>query len=452
MIRALTYLSGILAVAAAAKEYTVGSQKLTGLLQDAPVEGICDKDVLSLSGYFDIKGTRNANYFFWFFESRNDPKNDPMIIWLTGGPGCSSTLALFSENGPCSVNAEGTDTIRNEYGWNDRANIMWIDQPVGVGFSYGDRTDYISTEEEVGEDMYWFLQAFFEAHPEYLESEFYVFGESYGGHYVPAISSRIYKGNKKNEGLHINLAGVGIGNGLTNPEIQYTYYAEMANNNTYGVKAVDDATYEKMVEKEEPCVKLIKLCQANTEACTPADDLCNLWETTPYYRSGLNPYDITKPCGDNPLCYDFTNIEKYLNLQSTRDALHVVEESAAWEECNNKVNAMFVQDWMKNFHTNLIPMLEDNIRALIYAGDTDFICNWMGNKAWTLDLDWSGKAAFNAEGDHDWVVDDKQVGLARTADTLTFLQIFNAGHMVPMDQPKYALSMLNDFISKKPLY
>lgn len=108
------------------------------------------------------------------------------VIWLTGGPGCSSQLALLSENGPCSVNAEGTDTVWNEYGWNSHANIMWIDQPAGVGFSYGDKRDYAHGEEDVGEDMYWFLQAFFEAHPEYLSRPFYVFGESYGGHYVRA--------------------------------------------------------------------------------------------------------------------------------------------------------------------------------------------------------------------------------------------------------------------------
>ena len=65
---------------------------------------------------------------------------------------------------------------------------MWIDQPTGVGFSYGDKLDYISTEEEVGEDMYWFLQAFFEEHPNYQHQDFYVFGESYGGHYVSQLS------------------------------------------------------------------------------------------------------------------------------------------------------------------------------------------------------------------------------------------------------------------------
>jgi cathepsin A (carboxypeptidase C) len=451
MIRALAYL-GALAIAFAAKEYSLGAQKLTASLQDAAVDNLCDTDVLSLSGYFNVKGSRDANYFFWFFESRDTPSEDPLVIWLTGGPGCSSMLALLSENGPCGVNADGTDTVYNSYGWNSHANIMWIDQPTGVGFSYGDRVDYDSNEAEVSEDLYWFLQAFFEAHPEYLDRPFYVFGESYGGHYVPAISYRIYQGNLNGDGLRINLAGLGIGNGLTDPEIQYQYYPYMANNNTFGIKAVDDDTYQHMVDKIPRCVDMIQTCQNIEDACVLADDMCNLWETTPYYRTGLNPYDITKPCGDSDLCYDFTNIETFLNLQSTRDSLHVVDESAEWTECNNKVNVMFTKDWMKNFHQNLIPMLEDGITALIYAGDADFICNWMGNKAWTLALDWSGKDAFNAEGDHDWLVNGQPAGQARTADGFTFLRVFNAGHMVPMDQPEAALSMLTTYLSRKSFY
>ena len=117
-------------------------------------------------------------------------------------------------------------------------------------------------------------------------------------------------------------------------------------------------------------------CQSNVDACEYAYTYCNLFETTPYYNSGLNPYDIRVPCGDNDLCYNFTNIEIFLNLESTRKALHVSEEVDKWESCNNAVNVMFVNDWMRNFQDKLVDMLEDGVRVLIYAGDTDFICNW----------------------------------------------------------------------------
>lgn len=431
-------------------------------LKDAPVEGLCDTTVKSMSGYFSVSDKVDKNYFFWFFESRSAPSTDPVVIWLTGGPGCSSQLALLTENGPCKVTEDGLNTYNNPYSWNNNANIMWVDQPAGVGYSYGAKVDH--NETEVAEDMYHFVQEFFKAHSEYLPNEFYVFGESYGGHFAPAVTNRIYNGNVNKEGLFVNLKGVGVGNGLTDPVIQYQYYPAMAMNNSYGIKTVSEDQYAKMVQHLPACQKMGEACQANEDACEPAYSFCNLFETTPYYNTGLNPYDIRVPCGDNSLCYNFTNVEIFLNLESTRQALHVSEEVKAWETCNNAVNVLFVNDWMRDYQMDLVPMLENGIRVLIYAGDVDFICNWMGNKAWTQALPWSGAKDFNAEADNKWyytvstngTVSDG--GLARTAHakkgdgSLTFLQVYEAGHMVPMDQPPAALALFNSFVTNKPFY
>lgn len=225
-----------------------------GVLQDSAVEDICDTSVKQLSGYFKLDDVVDKNYFYWFFESRSAPSTDPVIMWLTGGPGCSSQLALMTENGPCYPTPDGLDTIRNEYSWTSNANMMWVDQPADVGYSYGAKVDHNQTM--VADDLYDFLQQFFISHPEYAQNEFYVFGESYGGHYVPAITSRVYEGNKNNEGVHINLKGLGIGNGLTDPVIQYAYYPQMANNNTYDIKCVSEEAYSNMVDHVAPCIKL----------------------------------------------------------------------------------------------------------------------------------------------------------------------------------------------------
>jgi cathepsin A (carboxypeptidase C) len=427
-------------------------------LQDAPVTGVCDTTVKSLSGYFSVSETQDKNYFYWFFESRSAPSTDPLVIWLTGGPGCSSQLALLTENGPCKVSDDGLSTVNNPYSWNNNANILWVDQPSGVGYSYGVKVDH--NETMVAEDMYHFVQEFVKAHPEYAKLELFIFGESYGGHYAPAVSHRIYKGNKNNEGVHINLAGVGVGNGLTDPVVQYQYYPEMAMNNSYGIKTVSEEAYAKMVKHVPACTLMGAACQLSVEACEYAYTFCNLMETTPYYNTGLNPYDIRKPCGDNALCYNFTNIETFLNLPSTREALHVSEKVDKWESCNTAVDIMFMSDWMRNFQRELVDMLEDGVRVLIYAGDVDFICNWIGNKAWTMNLAWSGKGSFTKEEDHSWKYGDsnKEGGKVRTGKavkghgSLTFLQVFEAGHMVPMDQPEAALSLLNTFLQNHDFY
>ena len=99
---------------------------------------------------------------------------------------------------------------------------------------------------------------------------------------------------------------------------------------------------------------------------------------------------------------------------------------------------------MKDFSPYVADLLNDGIPALIYAGDVDFICNYLGNRAWTLGLDWSGAKDFVAAPEHDW---KNGKGLARSAKGLTFLQVYDAGHMVPSDQPEAALEMITDFIN-----
>ena len=105
----------------------------------------------------------------------------------------------------------------------------------------------------------------------------------------------------------------------------------------------------------------------------------------------------------------------------------------------------FHTDWMKDFSHYVADMLNDGVRALIYAGDVDFICNYLGNQAWSLNLEWEGGDDFRAATPHDW----KGHGLARSVaeGPLTFLQVYDAGHMVPSDQPEVALDMITNFVN-----
>lgn len=135
---------------------------LHGLLHQTKTGGrLCD-DVDQFRGYYKLRtGPGSKNYFYWHFASRHNPESAPTVLWLTGGPGCSSEVALFGENGPCKVNSDGTGTVRNQYGWNEHANLVYVDQPTGTGFSYG--TGFDHDEKGVANDMYDFLQQFFEA-------------------------------------------------------------------------------------------------------------------------------------------------------------------------------------------------------------------------------------------------------------------------------------------------
>jgi len=422
-------------------------------------------DVNSKSGYVAVNQSsydqhgEDKHLFFWMFEKRtnNNPNHIkdhdiPFIIWLTGGPGCSSSLALLTENGPCSVNPDGLgQTTLNPYSWTETAHVLWLDQPAGVGFSYGQETD--TNEDMISEDAYWFLQKFMQANPKYSSNPLFIIGESYGGHYAPAIAHTIWKYNQNipaPDAIHLNLAGVAVGNGLTAPEEQYKWYPEMAYNNSHGIQVISETEYDAMKEVVPKCTALIHECNSGNSAidsfaCQSAFLLCNVGLTSPYQATGLNPYDIREQCKVPPLCYDFSFVTSFMNSDSTKKALGINSKSRKWESCNMGINLKFHVDWMKDFSHYIADLINDGIPALIYAGDVDFICNYLGNQAWTYNLQWSGGDDFRAVTPHDW----NGVGMARTHDSgvFTFLQVYDAGHMVPSDQPKVALDMITTFVS-----
>ncbi|POM80035.1 Serine protease family S10, partial [Phytophthora palmivora] len=186
-------------------------------------EFICG-DTKNEAGYIKLPNKNDDQYFYWFFETKYNASTAPLVIWLTGGPGGSSLLALFNENGPCRIQPDLTTKV-HPYSWTYEANMIWLDQPTSVGFSYSSGDDHDYNEKDVGENLYWFLQGFIEKHqhPEFEGRENFLTGESYGGHYVPGAAHYIWEQNKKNEPSvvrNINLQGIAIGNGWTNPVVQ----------------------------------------------------------------------------------------------------------------------------------------------------------------------------------------------------------------------------------------
>ncbi|KAJ3032097.1 hypothetical protein HDV00_007984 [Rhizophlyctis rosea] len=425
-------------------------------------EGLCDKDVKQYVGYLDVDGqdSGSKHFFFWFFESRRDPSKDPVILWLNGGPGCSSLTGLFMELGPCRVSPGGNGTVPNKYSWNNEANVIFLDQPINVGFSYGEQEE-VSNTVDAAKDVYAFLQLFFKSYPKYSALDLHITGESYAGHYVPAIGKAILNGNnyveKKSGALdlyNLNLKSLAIGNGLTDPLVQYKYYPEFAADETYG-PVLDDQTIDQMRNKYPTCANLIKSCYKyqNTWSCVPAAIYCNNALIGPFQSTGLNIYDIREKCDQskNPLCYEILgDIETYLNDAEVQKAIGV---DRGYEGCKRDINMKFMMagDWMRPYVEDLLEVLESGTKVLIYAGDADFICNWMGNKAWTLELPWSGQDGFVTAEDLPWVSakTNKKAGEFRTYKQLTFLRVYEAGHMVPYDQPEHSDEFITAWIAGK---
>ncbi|CAL0334015.1 unnamed protein product [Lupinus luteus] len=395
------------------------------------------------AGYYSLPHTKAARMFYFFFESRTS-KDDPVVIWLTGGPGCSSAIALFYENGPFKV-ANNLSLVWNDYGWDKVSNIIFVDQPTGTGFSYSsDEVDIHTNETSVSNDLYDFLQAFFKEHPQFTKNEFFITGESYAGHYIPALASRVHKGNKAKEGIPINLKGFAIGNGLTNPGVQYLVYTDYAVDK--GLITKEDQDNINLLIPD--CERTTKSCQTNGgDSCLEAYEACtSIFDNILSVAGNINYYDVRKQCEGN-LCYDFSNAVTFLNDRTVKAALGV--KNLSFVSCSSTVYNAMLNDWMKNLEVDIPSLLEDGIRMLIYAGEEDLVCNWLGNSKWVHALKWSGQKGFESATTTKFVVDGVTAGDLTSHEPVSFLKIFEAGHMVPMDQPKVALQMLKSWTEGK---
>eukprot|EP01123_Difflugia_compressa_P013788 TRINITY_DN6622_c0_g1_i1.p1 TRINITY_DN6622_c0_g1~~TRINITY_DN6622_c0_g1_i1.p1 ORF type:complete len:431 (-),score=75.01 TRINITY_DN6622_c0_g1_i1:183-1475(-) len=405
--------------------------------------------VKQLSGYITVPGPKNDNgthLFYWFFESRNAPSTSPFIIWLTGGPGCSSMVALFYENGPYTL--KGSTLSINPYSWNTVSNILWIDQPVGTGYSYADSfSDYVGDEKAVAEDLYQFIQQFFKQNPKY-NNQVYIFGESYAGHYIPAFGARVVSGNQNLQpgDLTVNLKGIAIGNGWVDPYTQYGAYADLLASKNLLDKTSQD-TYNDVLYPA--CAGLISsgLWPAAFEECSLSTEGV-LADAELQAGRTINVYDVTIPCQVEPLCYDFSDADTYLNLADVKAGLGA-SPNVTWEDCNQAVHLLFLDDWVGNFADDVPAILAANVDVLIYSGTNDFICNYIGGSRWVSAMKWPGQTAYNAASYVNWEVDGKVAGQSKSAQGLTFLQVYNAGHMVPMNQPVNSLAMVQQFIQQK---
>jgi carboxypeptidase C (cathepsin A) len=179
------------------------------------------------SGFLDATPTKK--FFYVFIESKENPDTDPTILWLNGGPGCSSMFGVLVENGPYIVDDGETIIKPNPYPWNQRANVLYIDNPYGVGYSYTENLDdMLHSDMEVSQDLFAALRDWFRAFPERRNNTFWISGESYAGIYVPYLSWQIHQWNmeqimyKSNDTY--NFKGFAVGNGYTASYVNQLIY------------------------------------------------------------------------------------------------------------------------------------------------------------------------------------------------------------------------------------
>jgi cathepsin A (carboxypeptidase C) len=388
--------------------------------------------VPSKHGLLPLNGKEGDDIFWWFFPAKKNADKAPLILWLTGGPGCSSELAALKENGPIAMN-KGVMT-ENMSSWNTNAHLLYIDQPVGTGFSKAKSvTDYDTNEEDIAKDIANTIDAWLrlDQFKELQGREFYITGESYAGHYLPALGHYLHT----NKNPIINMRGMAIGNGLVSPINQYDAYVSFAyNNNLIG-------SVHKILLSG-----WMQICKALTYFHVPLLDVevCNLGITSVLglpFAPNFNTYDIREKCTVPPLCYDFSDVDALFKRDDVLAELGVSGRS--WEQCNMAVHTALITDWSTDGMSKVSELVDapENYKVLIYHGDKDYICNWEGGRDWTEKMPWSKKTDYNA-----MTMTKCDEGECKELRNFKFAKVADAGHMVPMNQPEVALNMMNKFI------
>ncbi|KAJ7262497.1 Alpha/Beta hydrolase protein [Mycena rebaudengoi] len=418
----------------------------------------CDETVGAYTGYIDIEA---RHLFFYFFESRSEPDRDDVVFWTNGGPGCSSGVGLFMELGPCRITSAANGTTFHPESWNSKANVFFIDQPIGVGFSYADHGEKVGNTEDAAKDIAAFVAIFFAHFKKFQGRGFHMAGESYGGRYLPLFAAEIYDQNPRlvEAGLPpINLTSVMIGNGMTDfmrmvPAWVDFQCSPVSIPSTPPIQDIKTCVHmNKILPRCQKWLKQSCEDQFDLINCRAATDFCMENIVGPYYATGRNPYDVTKSCEGPTLCYDVIGeIIEYLNKEDVQTLLGV--RPGLYTTCSDVVALDFAAtvDIVKGATEYVAALLERDVRVLVFVGSYDWICNWVGNERWTLALQWSGQAEFGTDPLREWSIKGKRAGTTRGARGLTFATVDAAGHMAPYDKPKETLQMVNRWLAGQPL-
>jgi len=445
------------------------------------------------SGYLTSTGSRLLHY--WFVESQSHPSKDPLVLWFNGGPGCSSMEGMLREHGPFTIQDNGMNLTYNPYSWNKAANVLYLEAPAGVGYSYSADRDYNTGDSEVANANYAALKNFFKKYPEYNNRTFFITGESYGGVYVPMLGAQVAVDDE------INLAGIMVGNGLSSYEINdnsvlyFWYY--------HGL--IGQKTWDRLVS--ECCPDGRKDCNFIEGAKTSFTCRLDVQSVqAKVYTEGINMYNILSPCAggvswgtqgnlyrqsedgrtilhhdmgnlfrDNkllhqhrlflsearqngsltvklsPPCTNDTNIETYMNSAVVKKALHIAPHLPEWTLCSDEVSRGYSREFetMAKFYSMLMSSAKKP-RILLYNGDIDMACNFLGDE-WFVD-DLGRKLLVERRA---WIVKDDDgynqiAGYVKQFERISFLTVKGAGHMVPSDKPKQAFQMFDRFIRDLP--
>ncbi|OSD06714.1 serine carboxypeptidase [Trametes coccinea BRFM310] len=407
-----------------------------GKLRVVENSGVCETTpgVYQASGYGDLSSSESM--WFWFFESRHEPDNAPLTLWLEGGRGTSSMRGLFQENGPCRLNNDSNGVSLNPYSWNEVSNVLYIDQPVGVGFSYGDENVY--TGEDAAAQVWRFLQIFLSdsRFAKYQKSDFGIWTELYGASYAAVFGNYFLSQNSKIangtiSGLAINLKSIGVGGGVFDPLTQYPLYEDYVVSNPYAqlisAREVLDQTRLWFAADNSGIQKKIQNCYQNSYE----DDKLVCWDAVLAANQGwvdtlyghYNPYYVRSDEAYPPSAVPYLSRK---DVQAKIGALSNYSDSNALVAYNLEEGGT----WLRNHAQEIADLINQDIPTLFWAGDADFYGNYMAQEILIVALPTKYQDDIYETPLTNYNVNGHTAGQFVSAGTFSYVRVTGAGHRV----------------------
>ncbi|KAI5123390.1 hypothetical protein M0805_006098 [Coniferiporia weirii] len=391
--------------------------------------------------------TVSAHLFFVLIKARRTADKERVLFWFNGGPGCSSFDGLMMETGPFRVDGKG-GLKTMEGGWEEYTNMVFVDQPAGTGYSYTSTDRFVHELSDAAGQVVEFMRNFYTVFPEYQQMDTYIGGESYAGQYIPYIGDAVLSSD-----LGISLKGLAIGNGWIDARHQYPAYLDYSVK--HGLIEENSDVYKQIHKETEDCIaeldrtsgpvpiQLSKCEGLVTSVATfhgaviDGEEMCmNVYD--------VRLYDKKYACGMNwpP---DLPDVTKYLSRKDVVRAFHADAKSESWVECNSRVGRE-LRNRNSPSSITILPGLIEKVPVMLFAGDQDFICNYVGIESLIRDMEWAGGKGLGTVETKSWSVDGVPAGTWVESRNLTYVKIFNSSHMVPFDLPFVAHDMILRFM------
>ncbi|KAH9471981.1 hypothetical protein Pst134EA_002609 [Puccinia striiformis f. sp. tritici] len=421
----------------------------------------------------------DSHLWFWLIRSKHIADRQKFVIWFNGGPGCSSAEGALMEIGPLTPNPNSKpgkpiELIESKISWSEYANLLFIDQPAGTGYSFVNIGDDVRELAEAAEQVVVFMKNFYKVFPEFSKIDTYLAGESFAGQYIPYFAQAILD----TAALSTPLMGLIMGNPWLNPKIQYLSYLDFAYEKGLIVKGTSSAKEaEKAFEKCEKALRrttessriLVSPCESGLQSILDAGaKVINGTKMTPV------AYNITEMSAGAAIDWPTNNqnLKAYLIQNSTVTALHATAKIGQWTLCNDTIGK---EMWVPKSapSSTLMTGLLKKLKVIIYAGDQDYMCNSLGLNRSINDLEWNGQKGWGFKNNNnpinqdldskndkrkgsdlqqqavlpqDYYVNGTKIGTWTEARGLSFVKFDYASHLVPVDAAYAAHDMLLRFI------